>query len=127
MHGILYFKEAGFNLNKIIFDGKRFMAYEMIRRLEEEEENIILRLLSESVTERENKKGELHKVFKDSFDAKPILSDKFLHQKTDYIHYNPVSRKWQLVGKYADYEYGSAAFYELNYHKHFIPLHYKDV
>src|SRR5690606_10686755 len=91
MHCVLYFKKAGFNLNKIISNGKRFMAYEIIRRLEEKEENITLKLLSESVTEREKKKGQLHNVFKDSFDAKAILSDNFLHQKIDYIHYNPVS------------------------------------
>ncbi len=127
MHCILYFKEAGFNLNTIISNGKRFMAYEMISRLEEKEENTILQLLSESVTEREKKKGQLHKVFKNSFDAKPIFSDKFLHQKIDYIHYNPVSGKWRLVRNYTDYEHSSAAFYELNKLKHFMPLHYKDV
>ena len=127
MHCVLYFKKAGFNLNKIISNGKRFMAYEIIRRLEEKEENITLKLLSESVTEREKKKGQLHNVFKDSFDAKAILSDNFLHQKIDYIHYNPVSGKWRLVHNYTDYEHSSAAFYELNEPKHFMPLHYKDI
>ena len=126
LHCILYFKEAGFNLNKIISNGKRFMAYEIIRRLEQSEDSTILKLLSEAVTERERKKGQLHKVFKDSFDAKAIFSNKFLHQKIDYIHYNPVSGKWQLVNNYTDYEHSSASFYELNVHKHFVPLHYKD-
>lgn len=127
MHCILYFKEAGFNLNKIISNGKRFMAYEIIRRLERKQENIILKLLSDPVTQREKKKGQLHKVFKDSFDAKAIFSDKFLRQKINYIHYNPVSGKWQLVNNYTDYEHSSASFYELNIHKHFPILHYKDI
>lgn len=90
------------------------------------EESAVLQLLSESVTERDRKKGQLHKVFKDSFDAKAIFSDKFLHQKIDYIHYNPVCGKWQLVSNYTDYEHSSAAFYELNTFKHFSPLHYND-
>ena len=78
------------------------MAYEMIKRLKQKEESMILQLLSEAVTEREKKKGQLHKVFKDSFDTKAIFSDKFLHQKIDYIHYNPVRGKWQLVSNYTD-------------------------
>jgi hypothetical protein len=35
LHVILYFPEAGFNLNKIISNAKRFMAYEIVKRLEE--------------------------------------------------------------------------------------------
>jgi REP element-mobilizing transposase RayT len=31
-------------------------------------------------------KGQLPKVFKDSFDAKPIYTKKFLLQKIEYIH-----------------------------------------
>ncbi|HRN56329.1 MAG TPA: hypothetical protein PLL71_07750 [Agriterribacter sp.] len=127
IHCILYFKEAGFDLNKIISNGKRFMAYEIIRRLKQKGETTLLQLLSESVTEREKKKGQLHKIFKDSFDAKAIFSDKFLRQKIDYIHYNPVRGKWLLVSNYTDYEHSSAAFYELNAPKHSIPLHYRDV
>ena len=30
LHCILYFKEAGFDLNKIVSNGKRFMAYEIL-------------------------------------------------------------------------------------------------
>ncbi len=33
----------------------------------------------------------------DSFDAKPIFSEKFLLQKLNYIHYNPVKGKWRLA------------------------------
>lgn len=83
--------------------------------------------LHNALTERERKKGQLHKVFKESFDAKPIFSDKFLEQKLNYIHYNPISGKWKLVDDYTDYEYSSASFYELGIPKHFIPVHYKDL
>ena len=81
MHCILYFKEAGFNLNKIISNGKRFMAYEIIRRLKQEQENTMLKLLSDPVTQREKEKGQLHKVFKDSFDAKAIFRINFYGKK----------------------------------------------
>ena len=127
LHCILYFKDDGFDLNKIISNGKRFMAYEMIKRLEENKETALLSTLSELLTEREKKKGQLHKVFKDSFDAKAIFSDKFMTQKLDYIHHNPVSGKWNLVNDFTDYEHSSASFYETGVVKHFTPLHYKSI
>ena len=32
-HAILYFPQSGYDLNKIIGNGKRFIAYEIIERL----------------------------------------------------------------------------------------------
>ncbi len=58
------------------------------------------------------KKGQIHKVFQDNFDAKECYSEQFIFQKLDYIHHNPVSKKWQLVKDFTDYEYSSASFYE---------------
>ncbi len=124
LHCILYFKEPGFDLNKIISNGKRFMAYEIISRLKEKGATGLLTTLSHALTEREKKKKQLHKVFKDSFDAKAIFSDKFLQQKMDYIHHNPVNGKWNLVNDFTMYEHSSASFYESGIEKHFIPLHY---
>ena len=85
VHCILYFPEAGFNLNKILSNGKRFMAYEIINRLEYANDSKTLKILQDALTERERKKKQLHKVFKDSFDAKAIFSEKFLIQKLNYI------------------------------------------
>ena len=127
LHCILHFPEANFDLNKIMGNAKRFMAYEIIERLKEKNETNILDLLSASVTEREKKKGQLHKVFKDSFDAKAIFSDKFLIQKLDYIHYNPISGKWQLAKDFVEYEHSSASFYEAGEVKHFLPVHFRDL
>ncbi|HEX5024366.1 MAG TPA: hypothetical protein VFV68_03800, partial [Agriterribacter sp.] len=127
LHFIVYFETPCFNLNSIISNAKRFMAYEIVRRLKQKNEEIILDKLNESVSERERNKGQLHKVFKDSFDAKAIFSDTFLHQKIAYIHHNPVHRKWKLVNAYTDYEHSSASYYELNIIKHFMPLHYNAI
>jgi REP element-mobilizing transposase RayT len=127
VHCILYFKEPGFNLNTVIGNGKRFMAYEIINRLKEGRQIEILNTLSGKLTEREKQKGQLHKVFKDSFDAKAIYTEKFLVQKVDYIHHNPVSGKWNLVNDFTDYLHSSAAFYELGMPKLFTPVYYKDI
>ena len=72
LHCILFFPTQDFSLNKIISNAKRFMAYELIRRLKENNQTDILQQLQLTVTEKEKKKGELHKVFEESFDAKGI-------------------------------------------------------
>jgi hypothetical protein len=100
------------------------MAYELIRRLEKSGNTFLLKELSSALSEREKLKGQKHKVFKDSFDAKAIYTSKFLFQKVDYIHHNPISGKWSLVQDFADYEHSSASFYEFSIAKHFAPKHY---
>jgi len=136
VHCILYFPEAGFNLNKLLSNGKRFMAYEIINRLENANNIRTLKILQDALTDRERKKKQLHKVFKDSFDAKAIFSEKFLIQKLKYIHHNPVSgkcpsdrfiRAGKLAPDFVSYEHSSASFYEKGIGKHFEPKHFKDL
>ena len=127
VHSILYFPEAGFNLDKILSNGKRFMAYELVNRLMKANDIGTLTMLQNALTERERKKKQLHKVFKDSFDAKPIFSERFLLQKLNYIHYNPVKGKWNLAKDFVSYEHSSASFYEEGITSHFVPKHYKDL
>jgi putative transposase len=122
VHLILYFPQTGFDLNKIIGNGKRFIAYEIINRLEKAGKKDVLNYLAEAVSERECKKGQLHKVFTDSFDAKGIYTEKFFNQKLSYIHLNPVRGKWQLVKDYTEYEQSSASFYETGEIKRYKPF-----
>ena len=58
-HAILYFPQSGYDLNKIIGNGKRFIAYEIIERLKKQKEDNLLKLLATAVTETERKKGQL--------------------------------------------------------------------
>ena len=127
LHCILYFPQANFDLNKIISNGKRFMAYEIINRLEKANQTGLLSQLSNAVTFNEQKKGQLHRVFENSFDAKAIFSDKFLLQKLNYIHHNPVSGKWNLVKDFTLYEHSSASFYEGGKAIHFVCKHFRDL
>lgn len=126
LHIIVHFNKEGFNLHTIIANGKRFLAYEIIDRLEQENKTI-LDHLKKLVTEREKKKGQLHKVFKESFDAKAIYSHRFLMQKINYIHNNPVSGKWMLAKDFTAYNHSSASFYENKEIKYFEPMHYLDL
>ena len=94
VHTIIHFPSPGYNLNKIIGNAKRFMAYEIVNRLENSTNHKLLEELKSNLTSREINKGQKHKIFKDSFDAKPIYADKFLFQKIDYIPARPVRRAW---------------------------------
>ena len=127
IHYIMYFKDEHFNLNKIVANAKRFMAYEIVERLKAKNEDTILNILAEAVTVRERNKGQLHKVFEESFDGKAIFSKKFLEQKLAYIHNNPVSGKWQLAKDFTEYEHSSASFYETASITHFKPVHFMDM
>ena len=127
LHVILHFHCDNFDLNKIIANGKSFLAYEVINRLEAEGNATILNRLKSLVTEREKKKGQLHKIFKDSFDAKAIFTHSFLLQKINYIHNNPVTGKWMLAKDFVAYEHSSASFYEIQLAQHFKPMHYLDL
>jgi REP element-mobilizing transposase RayT len=126
LHAVLNLPDENKSVNTIIGNGKRFMAYEIIKRLKDKGEIGILAELASAVSLRDTKKGQQHKVFKDSFDGKAIFTEKFLFQKIDYIHHNPVSGKWKLVNDYVDYEHSSASFYELGLAKHFEPKHFRD-
>ena len=127
LHLIVHFHEDGFNLNTIISNGKRFMAYKIVNRLEITGNSVLLIHLKNRVSAREKKRGQLHKVFIDSFDAKAIYTHKFLTQKINYIHNNPVSGKWTLAKDFVEYEHSSASFYEIQLVKHFRPFHYLDL
>ena len=112
VHALLYFPQMPTSLNTIIGNGKRFMAYEIIKRLMAVNDEAMLTQLAEVVKDRERKKGQLHKVFEDSFDAKQCVSTDFIYQKLDYIHHNPISGKWMLAADSLQYEHSSEAFYK---------------
>jgi hypothetical protein len=94
--------------------------------LEKSREETDLERLYSAVKKTEKKKGQIHKVFEDSFDAKECHTEKFIFQKLQYMHLNPVSKKWNLVNDFIDYQYSSAAFYEAGVRVNNI-IHVNDV
>lgn len=103
------------------------MAYEIIKGLENNKEVLLLDELQSKVSKRERTKGQRHKVFEESFDAKECQSMKFILEKIKYIHHNPVSKRWQLVTDFTEYEYSSASFYEKGIKKYKRLVHVNDV
>ena len=126
VHLILYIEDFNTDLNKLLANGKRFMAYEMIQTLKSQKQIQILQQLEESVLSTDKTKGQHHRAFESSFDAKPITTLEFFHQKLNYIHANPLRGKWNLATTDTEYEHSSASFYENNAVKHFKPFDYRE-
>jgi len=80
-----------------VANGKRFIAYEIIKRLKKTQSYKVLMQLQEGISVKQLEKGRHHKVFEESFDAKLIYHRQFLIQKITYMHSNPVGGKWKLV------------------------------
>lgn len=112
VHALLYFPQMHRSLNTLIGNAKRFMAYDIIRRLEQMGEEELLEELYWGVKPQERQKGQHHRVFEESFDAKECYSKEFVLQKLEYIHRNPVRSKWHLAADFVQYPHSSASFYE---------------
>lgn len=55
---------------------------------------------------------ERHQIWQ-PLQAKNVYSPAFLKEKVEYIHNNPVAKKWRLAVERAAYVYSSACFYDL--------------
>jgi len=111
LHLLVYLPSLFKTPNVVVANAKRFLAYEIIKRLKAQGAETLLEELHDAVKKREAKKGQLHKVFEESFDCKECYSKEFITQKLDYIHHNPVKGKWNLVDDFALYPHSSAGFY----------------
>ena len=88
------------------------MAYEIVRRLDAQNDRNVLKKLADAVTDSDRKRGKLHQVFEPSFDVKECRRDSFVNQKLNYMHSNPCSGIWSLAKSPIDYRHSSALFYE---------------
>lgn len=118
LHVMILFANDKKSINTIIGNGKRFIAYGIIEQLKQMNNILLLSTLAKDVSASDAKRGKLHEVFEHSFDIKRCDSLKFIYQKLDYIHDNPVVRKWELVADRAQYPHSSARFYDTREHNY---------
>ena len=97
VHAIISFIETEQSINIIIGNGKRFMAYDIIKTLKEKNECELLNLLSDAVEIKRKANNKKHEVWELSFDWKYCSSDQFVLQKIDYIPARPVRRAYQTM------------------------------
>ena len=127
LHFLIYQKPNSDGLNKIIGTGKRFIAYEIVKRLKAQNRFSILALLSSGVRPNEQNLGKKHQVFQPSFDAKLCDSSDMIEDVLDYMHHNPVGGKWSLVDEFPDYRFSSASFYEHGIHSILHVTDYREI
>jgi REP element-mobilizing transposase RayT len=111
VHALIGYTKSTKSINTLVGSGKRFMAYDIVERIKQSGNSTLLKTLADGVKPSERRRGKLHEVFEDSFDIKLCRTHKFVKQKLDYIHSNPVSKKWSLVTDPTLYEHSSAKLY----------------
>ena len=111
VHALISFINTKQSINTIVGNGKRFMAYEIIQRLEVNKDVALLQQLSAQVEAARKANKKHHEVWKTSFDWKDCRSNEFVWQKLNYMHNNPCTGKWQLAANPIEYIHSSAKFY----------------
>jgi len=111
VHVLISFINNDQSINTIISNGKRFMAYEVIERLEQQGETKLLEALSTNIGMKRRLKNKQHNVWELSFDWKECIGTDFIWQKLNYMHNNPCTGKWQLATNAIEYKHSSAKYY----------------
>ena len=97
------------SLSDIMRDFKRFTSKAISTLLKKECRIYYLKVFRNYA--KLSKEDSIYKVWRDDFYPKVVYSEKFLRQKIDYIHYNPVRKG--LVEKPEEWLYSSARNYLL--------------
>jgi hypothetical protein len=111
LHVLIGFRCVSKRIQTVVSNGKRFMAYELIKRLEAGTYTSVLQQLADVVSPSDARRGKRHQVFKPSFDAKECRHDRFVEQKLQYMHNNPCSGVWNLAPDPVSYAHSSARLY----------------
>ena len=127
LHVLIGFKALTQTINTVVSNGKRFIAYEIVKRLEGQNNTAILKTLSVAVIDSDRKRGKLHQVFENSFDAKECRREEFIKQKLSYMHGNPCKGIWNLARSPSDYLHSSALFYDTGKHSTYEVTNYKEL
>jgi REP element-mobilizing transposase RayT len=127
IHALIAFRNCGKSINTIIGNGKRFMAYEIIKRLQKQAQDDLLKKLQIAVERKDRERNKIHEVWEDSFDWKECRSDDFINQKLNYMHNNCCSGKWHLVNSPEEYEHSSARFYLYGEHAAYSVMNYMEL
>jgi REP element-mobilizing transposase RayT len=123
VHALIAFRKSSTSINVQVGNGKRFMAYEIVKRLQSAGAHVLLNKLKESVDPHDQKRNKQHKVFEPSFDWKQCRSQEFMAQKLDYMHMNPCKGVWDLARNPIDYLHSSAKFYATGEHGIYTVIH----
>lgn len=80
IHFLLHHNGGKQSLNTVIGNGKRFIAYEIVKLLKKKQEDDILRHLQKEVEEKDRSRGKKHEVWKNGFDVKECRTENSFHK-----------------------------------------------
>ncbi|HET9056155.1 MAG TPA: hypothetical protein VFN30_04830 [Chitinophagaceae bacterium] len=121
---VISLRKTNKSFNKIIGDGKRFIGYDIIKRLKRNNQNNILAKLEASVHKSDKIRGKLFEIWEDTFSWKHCYGNDFIIQKLEYMHNNPCRGKWNLAPSAIEYQHSSANFYLTGKRGIYEVLHY---
>ncbi len=105
LHAIL--KPESDTIGGVLQDFGSFTAHAILAQLRKDKKQDLIEFFHSQRRDARH----LHSIWQD-MQAKNIFSMKFLAQKLEYIHSNPVRKEWRLVADRADYAYSSACWYD---------------
>lgn len=127
LHLLLHYAGGAASLNKVIGNAKRFLAYEIVRRLQLQGDEELLQQLHDAVEYKDRQRGKQHEVWRDSSECKECRTERFILQKLSYIHSNPCRGKWHLAEQAGAYPHSSASFYFYGSHAAYPVRDYAEV
>ena len=78
VHVLIAFRNTGQSINTIVGNGKRFIAYGIIKRLQTQQETKLLHQLHLSVEAKDLERNKKHEVWEDSFDWKECRTNNYM-------------------------------------------------
>jgi len=124
LHAVIAFSNTGKAINSIIGNSKRFLAYDLIKALKENNKITILQELANRVNSTDKSRNKKHEVFEPSFDWKECRTPQFIIQKLDYMHWNPCKSIPKLAVIPEQYKHSSARFYLTGEHAAYPVINY---
>ena len=125
LHALIGFRRSQQKINTIIGNGKRFLAYDIIKRLEESGKLELLNRLKSFVGDAYASRKKIHQIWEYSFDWKYCSTESFMLQKLKYYHKNPCVGKWMLAPNPEAYKHSSALFYNSGTQGVYDVTHYR--
>lgn len=104
-HAIL--KPLDSTIGNVLQNFGSYTSHKIIAQLKTDQNNELLSFFHQNRRDLRSK----YSIWQD-IQAKNIYSSEFLNQKFEYIHNNPIMKKWSLVADPSDYPYSSAGFYQ---------------
>jgi len=111
------FVKVGFSkptISDIMRDFKKYTAVQIIKQLKVDGREDVLQFFHYYAQKHHSNRNRHYQVWLDRFWSTNIYSDKFFHQKLNYLHNNPI--RAGLVKKLDDYLWSSYQNYYLNNH-----------